>query len=983
MTSVSRSALFAGLCLSLAACAHLGGTTPRHAVATTPAAPAPTPVVVAVATPAPAPAARPSAPGWPQAYADLPPDPAMRFGTLPNGMRYVVMHNATPGGQASLRLRINAGSIDETADEAGLAHFLEHMAFNGSLNVPRGEMIKTLQRHGLAFGADTNASTSWEDTIYKLDLPQADAETIDVSLKLLREIGGRLSLTQDAIDHEKGVVLSEERLRDTPGYRVTKQSIGLQLQGQLAASRFPIGQVAVIQNATHAQLQSFYDRYYRPERAVLIAVGDFDPDAMEARIKGQFGDWSGVGQAGKSPDLGTPIKRGAQVRLFVQPGAQQSVQLSWVAPAERALDSVAKRRRDTIEALGLAALNRRLDRMVRSPEPPFITAEVYRANLFHSAHVTTVKATTRPGAWRAALAAIDQETRRMAQYGVSGAELDQEIAAMRAGLKAEADGEATRTTPSVADDIIETLAAPEVETSPEEDLALFEDAVKDLTPDTVNLALKAAFAGSGPLVAVASPTAIEGGDKALDAALSKTEATPVSAPDPRLAAVWPYANFGVTGHIAERTEAADIDTTFVRFANGVRLTVKPTKFRTDQILVKVRIGDGQLGLPTDKATTAWAAATAFPEGGLDKLSAEDIDDVMNARIVGRQFAVDEDAFVLQGATRPDDLDAQLQLLAAYVAHPGWRPQAFERMKGAAPSVLDQLGATPNGVVNRDLGMLLHSGDPRFGLPSRADIAAQTPADLRALLESRLSGASLEVVIVGDITPDKAIEAVAATFAALPPRAAPSAGPLAYASFPASTPTPVMRTHSGRADQAVGFVAWPTDDFLSDTQKARILLVLSDILEDRLIDKLRMKEGVTYTPQSGTRASQAFPHYGYLSASIEAPPAKLEGFFADVSQITADLRANPPSADELKRAKTPEFEALEKRRQTNEYWLAALSAAQTDPRRLAAIRSSEAQLQHVSAEDVRRAAAAYLVDDKAWKLEVTPARRSTPSDTQGK
>ena len=970
MIRPSRLAALASLTVALAACTTLGslapqgGSSPAHKAAPAPIAPAP----AAQAAPPP------SANVWPQTYADLPADPAMRFGTLANGLRYVVMKNATPGGQASLRMRIDAGSLDESPAQQGLAHFLEHMAFNGSTHVPEGEMIKILERHGLAFGADTNASTSWEETVYKLDLPQADDDTVDTSLMLLREVAGELTLSQGAIDKEKGVVLSEERLRDTPGYRVLKQSLGFSLQGQRAADRFPIGQVKVIQTATRAQISDFYRAYYRPERAVLIAVGDFDPDAMETRIKARFGDWTGVGPVGGDPDPGSVMRRGAAVRLVVQPGAPQMVQFSWVSPPQRDADSKAKRRRDTVEALGLAVLNRRLDRMVRAEDPPFISAGAFAANEFHSARVTTLQTTARGGEWRKALTAADAETRRLVAYGISAAELGQEVDAYRASLKSAAEGEATRTTPGVADDIVSTLSTPEVETSPAEDLALFDEAVKGLTPAEANQAIKAAFGGSGPLVLIATPTAVEGGDKSVAMALAAAEAGPIAAPTAREAIGWPYDNFGPPGEVAQRTEVADLDTTFVRYANGVRLTIKPTKFRTDQVLVKVRIGGGRKDLPADRPTPAWAAPTAFPEGGLDKLSAQDLDEVLRSRIVGRQFAVDDDAFALEGVTRPDDLDTQLQLLAAYTSHPGWRGEAFQRMHGAAPTILDQLGATPQGVLSRDLAGLLHAGDPRWGLPSRAEIAAETPEQMKALLAPELANAPIEVEIVGDVNVDKVVEAVAATFGALPARQEIAPAPAPAIAFPAPTPAPVVRTHTGRADQAVGLVAWPTDDFLSDTQKARNLLILGDVMELRLIDQLRHNEGATYSPSAGAQASDAFAHYGYLSARVEIPPAKLPGFFADVGRIAADLRANLASPDELKRAKAPAFESLEKRRQTNEYWLLALGGAQTDPRKLAAIRSSEAQLQHVSAEDLRRAAQTYLLDEKAWKLEVTPAPR---------
>ena len=329
----------------------------------------------------------------------------------------------------------------------------------------------------------------------------------------------------------------------------------------------------------------------------------------------------------------------------------------------------------------------------------------------------------------------------------------------------------------------------------------------------------------------------------------------------------------------------------VRFENGVRLTVKPTKFRDDQILVQVRVGDGQEALPTDRVTTAWAAPSAVPESGLDQLSAQDIDQVLRAKIVGHEFAVSDDAFALAGSTRADDLDTQLQLLTAYVAHPGWRPAAFERMRNAAPTILDQLEATPAGVLNRDLGQIVHDGDRRWGIPSRAEIAAQTPDDLKALLQPALDKGAIEVIIVGDTTADKAIDAVAATFGALPARPAPTPpNPAPVVSFPAPTAAPLALAHGGRDDQAIGVIAWPTDDFLSDTQRARTLSLLGDVLQLRLTDQIRRAEGLTYSPSAGASTSQAFAHYGYLSARVEIPPARLDGFFADVRAIAADLRA---------------------------------------------------------------------------------------------
>ena len=960
MISIRRLPTLAGATLAFALCAGAALAAPFFGL--------PAPNFGAPAAPPP----RPPANVWPQSYAvDLPPDPAMRFGTLPNGLRYVIMKNATPGGQASFRLRFAAGSMDESDAEQGLAHLLEHMAFDGSTHVANGEMIKILERHGLAFGADTNASTSWEETVYKLDLPKADDDTLDASLMLLREVASELNLAQDAIDKERGVVLSEERLRDTPGYRVAKASLQLDLQGQLAARRFPIGQVEAVRNATRDQLLDIYGRYYRPERAVLVAVGDFDPDAIEAKIKARFGDWTPKTPPGPEPDHGAVLRRGAATQLVGEPGAPQIVQMSWVSPPDLAPDSKAKRRDNMIDNLALAVLNRRLDRLVRADDPPFLGASAYRSDDFHSAEVTALQTIAKPGGWEDAMRAADQEVRRLVRYGVSAEELGVEVDAYRATLKDAALGQATRTTPAVADDIAQTVDTPEVETSPAEDLALFDEDVKGLTPAQIAQALKSVFGGDGPLTLVSTEAPVDGGDKAVAQAFAKIDGQPVTAPSAQAALSWPYEDFGTPGKVVEQHEVSDIDTVFVRFENGVRLTIKPTKFRDQQILVQARVGRGQLDIANDRPTTEWAAGAAFPEGGLDQLSTQDIDQVLRSKIVGHSFTVTDDAFVLSGATNPDDFDSQTELLAAYVAHPGWRPEGFQRMRASAPTILDQLDATPEGVLNRELGRMLHSGDPRWGLPDRAQIAGETPAELKDLLQSPLAKGPIEVVVVGDVNVDKVIESVADTFGALPERAPDGPDPETAVAFPAPTPAPIRLTHKGRGDQAIGMVAWPTEDFLSDTDRARKINILADVLQLRLTDQLRKTESVTYSPSASAAASSVFPHYGYLDARVEIPPGKLDGFFTDVVAITADLRDKEIGADELERAKKPALDDLERRRETNEYWLAALAGVQTDPRRLNAIRTSVAQVERVSAADVRQMAQTYLVDAKAWKLEVKP------------
>lgn len=962
MISASRLALVAAAGFSLAACSNV----PK------PSFPSPKRETVAEAPALAGPRKSDLKPGqWAQALSDIAPDPAWRFGVLPNGMRYAIRKNATPPAQASLRLWFEAGSLMEADDQQGLAHFLEHMAFNGSKNVPEGEMVKILERHGLAFGADTNAQTSFDETSYQLDLPKTDDDTVDTSLMLLREAAGELTIAQDAVDRERGVVLSEERARDTPNYRVAIKTLSAQMEGQLPPKRIPIGKTEVLKTATAQRIRDFYEAYYRPERAVLVAVGDFDVDAMEAKIKAKFGDWAGKGQPGKNPDVGPVAKRGPTAKLIVETGAPWSVQMTWTRKPDDLVETKALDERDMLENLAFAVLNRRLQALGRSAEPPFIAGGAFKGDQYGAVRVTTLGATAQPGEWQAAMRALDAEQRRALRYGVRQDELDREIASMRAGLAAAAAGEATQRTPALANQLIDTLGDAEVITSPSQNLAAFDAMTKGLTAERVNGVLKSAFAGSGPLLVIAAPTNIEGGEPAILKTYEELKTQPVTPPAAPGVTAWPYFSFGPSGKVVEQKEVSDLDAVFVRFENGVRLTVKPTKFRDSQVLVKVRAGNGLLDLPSDKQSPLWSGS-AFVEGGLKQISAQDMERVLTGKIWNAQLGVEDDAFTLNGRTRPEDLSTELQVLAAFATEPGWRPEAFNRVKTSYGTLHDQLQSTTGGVLGRDLGGLMHGGDQRWTFPSREAIASASLDDLKAAVANPLTKDDLEVVIVGDTTVDKAIAAVADTFGALPPRVElPAPDAARKAPFPAPSATPVVRTHKGRADQAALFMAWRTDDLFSNLQRSRDVSVLGQVLQLRLTDELREKQGATYSPNASSTASVVFEDWGYLAVSLEVPPEKLDGVVASIRKIAADLRDKPVSEDELERAKKPRIDQIEKARVTNEYWVGALSGAQKDPRLLAATRSVLAGLARVTPADVQKAAKTYLADDKSWLLLVKP------------
>ncbi len=906
---------------------------------------------------------------WPQLMSDIPMDPALKFGTLPNGMRYAIMKNTTPKGEVSIRLRIAAGSLYETEAQRGLAHFVEHMAFRGTTRVPDGELFKTLERLGLRAGADTNARTGELDTVYQFDLPNGDDQTIDTGLMMTREIASEITLNPDAFQAERGPVLSEERLRDGPGMRTYVAHNGFLLKGQLAADRAPIGTVNIIQNAPVSELSDFYRAYYRPERTQVLVVGDIDPDAMEAKIKARFADWTPTGTGRGEPEFGTPARRGQEALVYSETGAPQYATVSWITPYDDSPDTAARRKRNRIEGVALSILNQRLAQTAQSADAPFLSAGTSRGNTSRSARVASLQINYAGDRWQRALIEAEKIRRQVLEQGVTQQENDRQITNAIAGAQADVAAASTRTSRGLVGALVNVIARDAVFNSPENGLAMVESDLRGLNVSTVNEALRGAFVGSGPLLFLSSTTPVEGGEATLASAYREATSATLADGTPPDLAPWPYTNFGTPGTVAETRKIDDLDITFIRFANGVKLTVKPTKFRADQVLIGISLAGGELSMPKDRQVVNLGA---YLGGGLQAMPFIDIRRTLPGKIYGVSFDVEDDAFSLSGATRPADLDTQMQVLAAFLTSPGWRPDYFLQGLSSLSDGLAKLDINPMSLFGAKLSGYLHSGDARWETPSLDDVAKARLEDVRAVVDPALANAPIEVTIVGDITIEQATRSVAATLGALPARNAPpvTAPRAGDVRFPAPTPIPVVLNHRGRADQGAAAIAWPTTDVYADSESAaRRLLV--NIMQLRLVEELRVHEGATYSPSTTAHASLTFPGYGYIGAYAEIPPDKAQLFYDTVAKVTTDLREKGPTADEFERARKPEFDSLERSVETNGFWSSFLSGAQADERRLELIRQARPRLEQVTVADVQRVAQKYLTDAKAWKLVVTP------------
>jgi zinc protease len=920
-------------------------------------------------------AAQQVAPSDPFAHSssDVQPDASVRYGLLSNGMRYAILHNSTPPAQASLKLRIDAGSLMERDDQKGLAHFTEHMAFNGTRAIPENEMMKMLERVGLQFGADSNAFTGFDQTAYELDLPNTKNETVDTSLFVLREMVSAALMTSEAIDEERGVIVGEQRIHDTPSQRVGAVQMKLLAPGQRLSDRRPIGDLEIIRTAPRERFVDFYSAYYRPSRATLIAVGDFDVDAMETKIRTAFADWRPSAPDGAEPDLGVIQQRGAETRLVVEPGVQARMAINWIRPPEKKADTNANRIEAIQRGLGLAVLNRRFSEMAMGEDPPFLGASGSQSDLYDSLSVGSFSLAYNAADWRRALETVEQEGRRFAMYGVTDAELQREVVERRSQRSNAAASAATRSTLQLASALLNSVNGDRVFTSPQSDLDLFEQAVNSLTPDKVNGLLKPMFEGQGPVILAASPAPIEGGEAAITTAYQQSQLVPVSPSVIAKAISWPYESFGKPATPTSRTAISELGVILVQYPNGVRLNIKKTAFKDNEIQVNVRVDGGELLLSATEFSPALLMDQVLTPGGLGKLTLQELDRGLAGRTFGASGGLGERSIDFSGRTTPTDLTLQMQILTAYLTDPGLRTNALDKMKAAYAQNLSQMDMTPSGVFQRDAEPLLAGGDARRATPTAAQVEAITADEIRAQVGEMLKRGEVQVTVVGDIDVDAVIAAVGSTLGALPTRAShPAAAPSSLQRrLPAPSSTPVRLHHAGLPTQALGFVAWPTTDAITDRTVARQLTLLSAILRLRVIEEIREKRSLAYSPSVMSTNSDAFPGYGYVAVTAETDPEKVSTFYSVVDDIVRDLRENPVMADELNRARLPMVERARRQRTTNDYWSSQLSEIQTKPEHAEQILHGIEALEAITPEQLQALAAKYLRDDTAWRLEVLP------------
>ena len=519
-------------------------------------------------------------PCWPHGKSDLYPDPAIVFGKLPNGFRYVLMENHEPKARVSMHLNIQAGSMNESDHEQGLAHFLEHMLFNGSTHFKPGELVKYFQGIGMQFGPDANAHTGFYETVYDVLLPEGDREDLKKGLVVLKDYAQGALLLQSEIDKERKVVLAEKRTRDSASYRTFLSTLNFELPDTRIPERLPIGKENIIKSADRSLLKKFYDTWYRPENMVIVMAGEFSPGTAVSLIKESFSSISARAPRKPDADIGEINHKGIKPFYhFEKEAGNTTVSIEVISKSDKTSDSFALQKKRLLKDIADRIVQDRLDAMVGKPGTPFTSATISSGIYLQQVEYAAITADCSPENWEKTLSVLEQTLRQAVEHGFTKSELKRVKKDFLSGLDNAVKKASTRNSRTLAREIISSINNNRVLQSPSQEKALFAPVINLAALKDVHEFFKKAWKPEHRLVLVTGNTRISSGkNDPKDIILSlfnKSRNVKVLPPVEKKSVTFPYLpEPEEKGRIIDKTRINDLGIVRIDFENGVRLNLK-------------------------------------------------------------------------------------------------------------------------------------------------------------------------------------------------------------------------------------------------------------------------------------------------------------------------------------------------------------------------------------------------------------------------
>jgi zinc protease len=905
----------------------------------------------------------------------IPFDPAVRTGTLPNGLKYYVRKNGRPANRVLLRLAVKTGSLDEADDQQGLAHFVEHMAFNGSEHFKPGELVSYFESTGARLGPHVNAYTGFEETVYMLDLPSDKPDVVGRGFTAFGDFATGLSLDAKEIDKERGVVIEEWRGGLGAGSRIRDKQIPVLFYKSRYAERLPIGKPEILRSFAPARLRAFYDTFYRPDRMAVVAVGDMDAQKLEELVKSTFGPLKARTPAPPERKVDVPLHKETLISIVTDNEVTQS-SVSLVRKRPRAPSgTVADYRRELVQRFFEQMLNDRFDELARRPDAKFLGAGMFGENLSKDVQTVSLGANVQSGKIAEGLAAVAIEAKRAREFGFGAGELDRAKKWMAAFYERAYTERDKTESGSFAQEYLNHFLEGEPSPGIGYEYKLVQQLLPGITAEEVTTLGKTLLADESRVILATSPQKADvpvPTEDELKKALATAEAAPVT----------PWNDTTTTRELLEKKpEPAtvtpvrtvdDVGLTIVKFGNGVEAWLKPTDFKNDQVLFGLQAKGGtSLAAPADFIEASLSTAYVNLSGAAG-LKALDMQKLLAGKLASASPFASLSTHGFSGSAAPAQLETALQLLYARFTQPGDDPEAFELMKRQLSAFVANRLDDP-GTVFGDKVEEINSSNHYTSKPLTPErVNALDRAKMLAFYKQRFANAAdFTFFMVGTFKIDEVMPLLQRYVGGLPSTGqATSNFKDVGITFPGSVQkATVEKGREPKSETVISFFADPPGN---DPMEQERVLAATDVLEIALRDILREELGQTYTVSADLAQNLPQRGDGHIQVSFGASPENIGKMTTRVMEEVERLKKEGPTEDLVNRAKETARRNYETQLKQNNYWLLRFEAVKLWGQDPTIIAKRVERINALTPASIQDAFKKYFPADRSTVITLNPA-----------
>lgn len=930
----------------------------------------------------------------------LPVDPALVTGQLDNGLKYIVRKHSVPEGRAVIWVHMHTGSLNETDPQRGIAHYLEHMAFNGSENFAPGTLVPFFQSLGMQFGRDQNAFTNMEQTTFQLSLPDTKPETLGKGLTFFADVTGRLSLLPNEIDDERQII-QEERRRGLSGRQRTSFYVIEHLApGSLYGERITIGKEETIDSVKKNDFEDYYGKWYGASNATLMVIADADPNEVVTLIKDKFGSL---------PKKPRPTPVDVHVKAYDKSFAvvasdpevrSEDIQIVRLEPGRPAITTVPRFRDDLVAGIAEIAMNRRLSDKVSKGLTSYLSGRVSMGNQGTAIYTADANARAKPGKWKETIEEIALEIQRGRQFGFTAREIEDAKKEMISSAERAVETESTTPMQGLMTRLNGSVSAGEPAMSPSQRLTLLRELLPKITEEEVEKRFAKEFDPTA-LAFVATLPSGAGVPSEAELLAIGTKAFTVQPTQETEAehATQLMSELPKPGKFVDFTEDSASKVWSGWLSNNVRVHYRFMDERKNQVSVQIALIGGELLETADNRGVTSAAQLAWSRPATQNLSSADIRELMTGKKInvrggggfagrggrggrgaGGGIGGAEDAITLNISGSPEELETGLQLAHLLLTEPKIEASAFDQFRTMSKEMLIESTKNPLAMGMRtSISAQYPDSEPRTKVMTPEQVDRLSLASSQAWLERLLKDSPMEVVIVGDVPKDQVMALAERYIGSLPARA--KVGTTTYANLRTierpSGPRIIEKTIDTPTPQAFVMSGFYGAD-QKDRADVRALNMAARILSTRMVKEVREDAQLVYSISAQSRAATTYPGFGMVSAGAPTEPSKVTPLVEKLASMYAEFAKNGPTEDEVVVARKQFANTFKDQLQDPGYWAQRLDQMTFRGLKLDEIVDDPEAYQALTADEVKRVFAKYYAPERAVVVTVRPSATGSPS-----